>query len=95
MKKVKIRARKKTVLMVLMLLGGLPIAALSGGTFSIEKYSINSGGLVSSSSHFSMTGTIAQSAAGVNSSSANFSLSGGFWAGGLNDLIFINGFESI
>ncbi len=95
MMKVNLKARKKTILIYLFLLGGLPTAALSGGVFSIEKYSINSGGLVSSSSNFSISGTIAQSDAGVNSISANFSLSGGFWAGGSNDLIFINGFESI
>jgi|GEM_PF-2818976 len=95
MMKLKIKAKGKAVLTSLFLFTIAPNAALSGGTFSINKYSINSGGLVSSSNGFSLTGSIAQSDAGVISSSVNFSLSGGFWAGGSSDVIFINGFESI
>ncbi len=79
----------------LLALGSLSTAALSGGQFDISKYSINSGGMVSSGGTFALSGTIAQSNAGVMASSANFSLSGGFWPGGTNDLIFINGFDSI
>ncbi len=93
--KVKSKNKGAVALINLLLLGSMPNAAFSGGSYSIEKYSINSGGIVSSSSNFSLTGTVAQSDAGTNSSSANFSLSGGFWAGGSNDAIFINGFESI
>lgn len=95
MVKVKIKVSRSVAAISLMLLSSLPTTVLSGSLYTIEKYSINSGGLVSSGSNFSLTGTIAQSNASTAASSANFSLKGGFWAGGSNDVIFINGFESI
>lgn len=94
---IKKSIRQRSCLICLLALGSLSSAALSGsgGQFDISKYSINSGGMVSSGGGFALTGTIAQSNAGVMASSANFNLSGGFWPGGANDIIFISGFESI
>ncbi len=92
---IKKSIRKRSCLICLLAMCCLSTAVLSGGQYDISKYSINSGGMVSTGNTFSLSGTIAQSNAGMEASSANFSLSGGFWPGGASDIIFINGFESI
>ncbi len=69
---------------------------ISGTNFSIEKAVIASGGGQSMGTDYSLTGTIGQSSATKDSSNANFSLSGGFWASGPRaENIFKNGFEGL
>ena len=68
--------------------------AQTGTNFSVDKSVIASGGGLSVGNNFSLTGTIGQSSASQNSSSATYALSGGFWApGSLPETIFKNGFE--
>ena len=82
--------KKKGVLLVI-----LSIAySQSFAQFEISKHSINNGGGQSSSSSFSVSGSIGQIAS-TKMSGDNFSVTGGFWSASQNlDIIFKNGFEN-
>src|SRR5438309_6053612 len=67
---------------VLLMTAHLASLAQSGGTFTITKSVIATGGGSASGGTFSMDGTIGQSLAGTTSAGGTFSLQSGFWAGG-------------
>lgn len=93
---VKVNTKNKTILGCALLIFGLINQVQSGALYSIEKYTIDGGGSVSSGGLYTVSGTIGQSDAGVVLSAGSYSVRGGFWAasnGSLSDLIFINGFE--
>jgi hypothetical protein len=69
----------------------------AGGDFVITSSTIDGGGARSSGGDFSLTGTIGQHDASIQSSAGgSFLLAGGFWARGTKalDLLFKDGFES-
>ena len=83
---------KKTFILVSLFIITV-LDAQTGTNFSVDKSVIASGGQ-SVGNNFSLTGTIGQSSASQNSSSATYALSGGFWTpGSLPETIFKNDFE--
>jgi len=73
---------KHSILLVLILLTLPPIATAqiaSGGSFTLEKSVIATGGGTSSNGTLTVTGTTAQSAAGTTSSVSSFVQQSGFW----------------
>jgi len=64
--------------------GALALVALAftieAKQFSINWYKVSGGGGTSTSSHFALSGTAGQQDAGKAMTSANYSLTGGFWA---------------
>jgi hypothetical protein len=78
-KNILARARSKLAVF----LGALALAALAlpmEAQFSINWHKISGGGGTSTSSHFALSGTVGQQDAGPAMTSANYSLTGGFWA---------------
>jgi hypothetical protein len=65
------------ILLTLPLIASAQIA--SGGSFTLEKSVVASGGGTSSNGAFTVTGTTAQSAAGTTSSNSPFVHRSGFW----------------
>lgn len=61
-------------------------------TYKINKYTISSGGGVSTGGIYSLTSSIGQIDAGHNASGGVYEFKGGFLTGS-SDLIFKNGFE--
>jgi hypothetical protein len=75
-------------------------APAKGGGYSLDQYTIASGGGTSDAGAFSISGTIGQPDADPlqPSSGGAFELSGGFWpgvaaAGAFPDTVFADGFE--
>jgi hypothetical protein len=75
-------------------------ASAKGGSYSLDQYTIASGGGTSVAGAFSISGTIGQPDADPlqPSSGGAFELSGGFWpgvaaAGAFPDTVFADGFE--
>jgi hypothetical protein len=66
------------------ILGALALAAfalpIAAQQFSINWHKVSGGGGTSTSAHFALSGTAGQQDAGNTMSSANYSLTGGFWA---------------
>ncbi|MBI5030039.1 MAG: hypothetical protein HZB51_05895 [Chloroflexi bacterium] len=61
-------------------LGNVPTSAKPADTYTIDWYTINGGGTMSTSgSPYTLSGTIGQSEAGAISG-GNYKLSGGFWS---------------
>ncbi len=90
--------------MKLLALGALCLAATmafaqsQGGPYTLTRSTIDGGGGTSSGGEFTLTGTIAQpDASTVPATGGQFSLVGGFWAGGdippRMDMLFRDGFE--
>lgn len=83
--------------LLIMLVIGCSALAQSGGTFSIRRSTLSSGGGPSSAGQFQIAGTAGQAEAGVAVGGA-IQLRGGFWMGAsapvtAGDSIFVNGFE--
>jgi hypothetical protein len=84
--------KRKSILTYLFLLiaCGLPLlsvfSASAVGSYSIDWWTIDGGGAISSTSgDFSLAGTIGQPENGT-SSAESYSLSGGFWGGGVAEI---------
>jgi hypothetical protein len=73
-------------------------SAVSGGSYTIKRHTIDSGGGQSSGGEFSLHGTIGQLDAGPTLSGASFQLQGGFWPGFnrsvISDILFRDRFEA-
>lgn len=73
----------KTNFLMLLILFLSPIFSyaqiVSGGSFSIEKSAVASGGATSSGGVFTLTGTNGQNSAGTNSANSVFNHQSGFW----------------
>ena len=70
------------LLLILLVMIVIPVVAQSGGDYDLTWNTVdNSGGIISSGSTFSMTGSIGQPEAGVVSG-GSFTLCGGFITGG-------------
>lgn len=74
-------------------------AQSSGGEFEVTKHTIDNGGGRSTGGQFTLTGSIGQPDASLQTASGgNFQLTGGFWANGVvtppGELLFSDGFES-
>jgi len=88
----------RTILMRLLLLlmvaaaltwGGLRVVSAQSGTYDLSWNSVDGGGGTSSSSSYSLSGTIGQADAGAMTG-GNYSLAGGFWGGGVaNPFIYL------
>ena len=57
----------------------LSVSAQSGGSYTIEQSAIAGGGSTSGGGSYSITGTTAQSVAGIQSSAGPYGVRGGFW----------------
>lgn len=71
--------------------------AQSGGSFNIQKSTIDAGGGQSSGGDFSVTGTIGQIDASEAISAGSFVLNGGFWPNKVivrEDALFKDSFEN-
>lgn len=82
MKKVKLKSKKaKICIGIFMCLGvfAMNFPAQSGGQFAVTQSVIAGGGAASNGGNFGVTGTIAQTNAGDNSSGGQFLLKSGFW----------------
>lgn len=84
---------------VLVAASSMALAQSSGGVFEITHSTIDNGGGRASGGQFTLTGTIGQPDASLQSASGGqFQLTGGFWASGeivpRDELIFSDGFES-
>ena len=74
------------VCVLLLFAGGVAFAATDA---TIPWWTVDSGGGTSSSSGYSLSGTIGQADAGAMSG-GNYSLAGGFWGGGVaNPFIYL------
>jgi hypothetical protein len=62
------------------LLAWLPLASSSAQNYAIDWYKVSGGGGSSSNGLYTISGTIGQHDAGGPLTSANYSLTGGFWA---------------
>ena len=70
------------ILLILLILIVIPVLAQTGGDYDLTWNTVdNSGGIISTGSTFSMSGSIGQPEAGY-SSGGSFTLSGGFITGG-------------
>ena len=67
------------IFMTAIFLLSVSASAQSGGQFSITQSVIANGGASSASGQFGITGTIAQTNAGDNSTGGQFSVKSGFW----------------
>jgi hypothetical protein len=74
------RARSKLAFTLGTLALGALVLTMEAQPFSINWYKVSGGGGTSTSSHFALTGTAGQQDAGKAMTSANYSLTGGFWA---------------
>jgi hypothetical protein len=82
------------ILGVLSLLSTFALAQSSGGDYTITKSTIDGGGGTSAGGSYSLTGTVGQADASLQSLSGGpYQLTGGFWSK-VMDLIFKDGFES-
>lgn len=64
-------------------------ASASAGTFELTWFSIDGGGGSSVGGSFALSGTIGQSDAGAPMTGGDFSLTGGYWAGGATSSDFL------
>jgi len=74
------------------------MAQSSGGDFEITRHTIDNGGGQSSGGDFTLTGSIGQADASLQTASGgSFQMTGGFWANGPvtppGELLFADGFE--
>ncbi len=76
----RLKFKSKTGLAVAALLLALPLAVAHAQSYSIDWYKIAGGGGTSTSSLYSVTGTIGQPDAGGAMSGGGYSLTGGFWS---------------
>ncbi len=83
-------------LLFCMALASTPVLAQSsGGSYTLEKHSIDGGGGASSGGNYSLQGTIGQPDAG-RLEGGSYVIEGGFWAsasGQTADLVFADNFE--
>lgn len=71
------------------------LSAQTGGDFTINKSSVNSGGGQSTGNGFILNDSIGQASVSDFSTGGGFRLSGGFWFQGIHpDVLFNNSFES-
>lgn len=80
-------------LLILLVMIVIPVVAQSGGDYDLTWNTVdNSGGIISTGSTFTMTGSIGQPEAGF-ASGGSFTFSGGFITGGsfmpVNNYIFL------
>ncbi len=94
------RSAQYLVVTVLLAASSLALAQSSGGAFEITHSTIDNGGGRSSGGQFTLTGTIGQADASLQSANGGqFQLTGGFWANDVitpppDELIFSDGFEN-
>jgi hypothetical protein len=73
--------RLGVLLVVVMLVAGLAVsAAYATGGYSVSWYTFDGGGGVSSSTAYTVMGSIGQPDTGQHTTSVGYSLTGGFWA---------------
>ena len=85
-------------LLLMAFTSGLALAQLSGGNFEITKITVDNGGGISSGGSFSLSGTIGQADASIQTSNGgSYLLAGGFWANvdAAREQIFADGFENL
>ncbi len=88
---------KARILVFCMALASTPVLAQSsGGSFTLEKHTIDSGGGTSTGGSYSLQGTIGQPDAG-RLEGGSYVIEGGFWAsasGQTADLVFADSYEN-
>jgi hypothetical protein len=88
--------RTKILLIVglLSLLSTFALAQPSGGSYTITKNTIDSGGGTSAGGAYTLTGTVGQADASLQGlTGGQYHLTGGFWSA-VSDLLFKDSFES-
>ena len=67
-------------------------AQSSGGAYRVDRVVVAGGGGTTGAAPYELLGTFGQSAT-TTLSAAGYRLDGGFWAAGLADPLFVDGFE--
>ncbi len=85
----------KKLLMLWLLASVTALAQSSGGQYTLDKHTIDSGGGTSTGGNYSLQGSIGQPDAG-RLEGGSYVIEGGFWAsasGQIADLLFADSFE--